>query len=204
LLTGQGAVRPDPAPAVEYGGVARALHWFVAGLVAAVVVLGWAMLAAPPDAPRRDLLLLWHRSLGLVTLAVVLFWLAWRSRHPPPPLPSDLGWPTAALARLTQATLCALLIGMPVTGWVNAAAAGHRVSLFGLLSLPPLLSDNGRLSQAAVALHLAGQYLLYGLVALHVSGALYHAVLRRDGVFERMRPWPGPARPVSPARRPPG
>jgi cytochrome b561 len=33
-----------------------------------------------------------------------------------------------------------------------------------------------------------GQYLVYLLVALHVAGALYHAVIRRDGVLERMLP----------------
>lgn len=165
------------------------------------------MLAAPRNTQHRDLLLLWHRSLGLVILVAILFQLAWRGRHPPPPLPGDLGWPVTVLARLTQAALYALLIAMPLTGWVNAAAAGHRVGLFGLVSLSPLLPENGRLSQTAVALHLAGQYLLYFFVALHVMGALYHAVLRRDGVFERMLPWPGaahPARPLNPVRRPPG
>jgi hypothetical protein len=41
----------------------------------------------------------------------------------------------------------------------------------------------------------------------NVSGALYHAILRRDGVFERMLPWRRAARPASainPARQPPG
>jgi cytochrome b561 len=183
------------------------MHWLVAGLTAGVVVLGWAMLEAAGNTPMREGLLLWHRSLGLVILGAMLFRLAWRRRHRPPPLPDHLARPVAALAHGTQALLCALLIVMPVTGWVNAAAAGHPVSLFGFVSLPPLLPQNGRLSQVAVAIHLAGQYLIYGFVSLHVSGALYHALVRRDGVFERMLPWPRAARstgPVNPARRPPG
>ena len=45
-----------------------------------------------------------------------------------------------------------------------------------------------RLAQAAVALHLTGEFLIYGLLALHVSAALMHAFVRRDGIFERMLP----------------
>jgi cytochrome b561 len=165
------------------------VHWLVAALAVGVVVLGWAMLSAPENTPTRELLLLWHRSLGLVILAAMLFRLAWRWRHPPPPLPRTVAPLAAMLARATHFSLYAILIAMPVAGYVNAAAAGHAVSLFGVVSLPPLLSENGRLSQAANASHLAGQYLIYLFVALHVAGALYHAVIRRDGVIERMLPW---------------
>jgi cytochrome b561 len=152
------------------------------------VVLGWAILAAPDNRPSRELLLLWHRALGLVILALMLFRLAWRRRHPPPPLPPNVAPLQAAIAGATHLSLYAILIAMPVTGYVNAAAAGHAVSLFGLLSVPPLLSANGRLSQVAIALHLAGQYAIYFLVLLHLAGALHHAV-RRDGVAARMLPW---------------
>jgi cytochrome b561 len=183
------------------------LHWLVAGLAVGVVALGWAMLSDPANTPARELLLLWHRSVGLVILAAMLFRLAWRWRHPPPLLPRTVAPLAAALARATHLSLYAILIAMPVAGYVNAAAAGHAVSLFGLVSVPPLLSENGRLSQAAIALHLAGQYLLFLFVALHVAGALYHAVVRRDGVLERMLPGRRAAHAagsITPVRRRPG
>jgi cytochrome b561 len=162
----------------------------VAGLVAVVVVLGWAMLAQARNSPSRDALLLWHRSFGLVILVAMLFRLLWRRRHRPPPLPADLPPMQAALARATHLLLYAILIAMPLAGYLNAAAADHAVSLFGWVSVPPLLPPNPRLSQVAIAFHLAGQYLVYILVSLHVAGALYHGIVRRDGVLERMLPWP--------------
>lgn len=200
---------PCPAaPAAAYGSVARALHWLVAGLAVAVVAFGWAMIAAPANTPTRELLLLWHRSLGLVILAAMLFRAAWRWRHPAPPLPSSMAPLAATLARVTHLSLYAILIAMPVAGYVNAAAAGHAVSLFGLVSIPPLLGENGRLSQAAIAIHLAGQYPIYFFVALHVAGAFYHAVFMRDGVMERMLPWRTLLRrgasPITPVGRRPG
>jgi cytochrome b561 len=149
------------------------------------------MLMAPANSPSGESLLLWHRSVGVVVLAAMLLRLYWRRRHRPPPLPPGMPRLAATLARMTHRLLDAILIAMPLAGYVSTAAAGHRVSLFGLVSLPPLLPENLRLSQAAIAIHLAGQYLFYFLVALHVAGALYHAARRGDGVFERMLPfWP--------------
>jgi cytochrome b561 len=167
------------------------VHWLVAGLVAVVVVLGWAMLAQARNTPSREVLLSWHRAIGLLILAAMLFRLLWRRRHRPPPLPPGLPLLLAAPAHITHFLLYAILIAMPLAGWLNAAAAGHTVRLFGWLSLPPLLPANPRLSQAAIAFHLAGQYLIYLLVSLHVAGALYHGIVRRDGVLERMLPWKG-------------
>jgi cytochrome b561 len=167
------------------------LHWLVVALAAGVVALGWAMLAAPANTPTAETVLLWHRSVGLVILTAMLFRLFWRWRHRPPPLPQSVPPLAAALARATHRSLYAILIAMPLAGYVNAAAAGHAVSLFGLVSLPPVPPENLRLSQAAIAVHLAGQYLFYFCVSLHIAGAIYHAIVRGDGVFERMLPfWP--------------
>jgi cytochrome b561 len=165
------------------------LHWLVAALAVGVVALGWTMLAAPENTAIRERLLFWHRFLGLAILALMLFRLAWRRRHPPPPLPGDFAPLAAAFARATHRALYAVLVAMPIAGWLNAAAAGQQVRLFWPVVLPPLPAASGRLSQAAIAVHLAGQYFLYIFVSMHVAGALYHAVVRRDGVFERMLPW---------------
>jgi cytochrome b561 len=174
-----------------YDRVARATHWLVAGLV---VSLGWAIGGAPRNTPTRDLLLLLHRSVGLTILAAMLFRAFWRWRHPPPALPASLAGLERCLAGCTHAALYVLLIGMPLAGYVNAAAAGHAVNFFGIFSTPPLLPENNRLAQAAIAVHPVGQYLVYLFVLLHIAGGLMHGVVRRDGVLERMLP-PNPRLP---------
>jgi cytochrome b561 len=92
------------------------------------------------------------------------------------------------LSRSTHFLLYLMLIGMPLAGYLNAAADGHAVSFFGLVSIPPLMPENGRFSQIAIAVHLAGQYVVYLFVALHVAGALRHGLVKRDGVLDRMLP----------------
>jgi cytochrome b561 len=67
------------------------------------------------------------------------------------------------------------------------------VSFFGIVSIPPQLPENNRLSQVAIAFHLVGQYFLYLFVLLHIADGLMHGVVRRDGVLERMLPSRGTA-----------
>jgi cytochrome b561 len=171
-----------------YGRVAYGFHWLVAALLVIVVAIGWAAEVAPLSTPPRASLLLLHRSIGLAILAAMVLRALWRWRDPPPPLPQTVGRMERALAALTHVALYLVLIAMPLAGYVNAAAADHPASFFGIAAIPPLLPANARLSQIAIAVHLAGQYAAYAFVALHVTGALYHGVLRRDGVLDRMLP----------------
>ena len=176
------------AVAPRYDRVARAVHWLVAALAVIAVTLGWAIAGTPRNTPQRDLLLLLHRSVGLTILAAMVFRTGWRWRHPAPPLPPVLARLEIALARFTHLVLYLILIMMPFAGYLNAAAAGHAVSFFGVVSIPPVLPENDRLSQVAIAIHLVGQYPLYFFVALHVAGALFHGAIRRDEILERMLP----------------
>ena len=174
--------------AAPYDGVAQVLHWLVAALAVGVVLLGWTIEGTPRNTPQRDLLMVLHSSVGLSILGAMVFRAGWRWRHPPPPLPASLGRLEAALARCTHFVLYLIFILMPLAGYLNAAAAGHTVNFFGIVAIPPLLLENGRLSQVAIAIHLVGQYPLYLFVGLHVAGALFHGAIRRDRIVERMLP----------------
>jgi cytochrome b561 len=171
-----------------YNRAARAMHWLVAALAVMVVAFGWAMEAAARNTPARGNLLLLHGSIGLTILAVMIARVLWRWRHPAPVLPPTLTRLEVALAHLSHFGLYLVFIGMPLAGYVNAAAQGHAVSLFGTVSIPPLLPIDQRVAQAAIAVHLVGQYLVYLLVAAHVGAALFHGIVKRDGVLERMLP----------------
>ena len=184
----------DSCPAGgSYGRAARAMHWFVAALAVMVVAFGWATEAAARNTPARGSLLLLHGSIGLTILAAMIVRILWRWLHPAPALPPSLTRLEAALAHLTHLGLYLLFMGMPLAGYVNAAAQGHAVSLFGMVSIPPLLPINLRLAQGAIAAHLVGQYLVYLLVAAHIAAALFHGIVTRDGVLERMLPRRGSA-----------
>jgi cytochrome b561 len=177
-----------PSGAANYDGISQTLHWLVAALAVTVVALGWAIAGASRNTPQRDLILLLHRSVGLTILAAMVFRTGWRWHRPPPPLPAVLVRSEIALARLTHFALYLFLILMPLAGYLDSAAAGHAVNFFGVVSIPPLLPENDRLSQVAIAIHLVAQYPLYLFIALHIAGVLLHGAIRRDGIVERILP----------------
>ena len=178
----------DPIEVEAYGPVARAVHWAVATLAVVVVALGWTMTGAPRGGDSRELLLSLHRSVGLLILAFMVFRVLWRLTHPPPPLPAGFPRLEAAAAHADHALLYVVFLVMPLTGLLNAAAAGHPVRVFGLFAIPPLLPEDPILAQVAVAIHLVGQFAVYVLVAVHVAAALMHRFVRHNRILDRMLP----------------
>jgi cytochrome b561 len=177
-----------PHRRMRYDPVAQGLHWLVAALAVAVVGLGLTIPEAARGNTARFLILLLHRSLGITIFAVMVVRLLWRCRHAPPPLPEHMAPIERHLATAAHWMLYVLFLGMPLTGYLNSAAAGHSVDFFGVLTIPPLLPENPRLAQIAIALHLAGQWLVYLFVAMHSAAALIHHFVRRDDVMVRMLP----------------
>lgn len=177
-----------PRDTVVYDAVTRRLHWLNAILALVTMLLAWGVLGAPRYGTARGWLLMLHGSLGIAILVLMLFWTGWRLRHGSPPLRPALRWMEVALARATQAVIVVLFVSMPISGYVGLAAAEVPVTLFGLVAIPPLVPSSFLLSQVAIALHLLGEFLIYGLVALHIGAALMHGFIRRDGILERMLP----------------
>src|SRR6185437_6609493 len=116
---------PNPIEIECYGPVAQAVHWAVAVLAFAVVALGWAMITAPRGGDSRELLMLLHRSVGLLILALMAFRIVWRLTHPPPLFPAGFPGLEAAAAHADHALLYVLFLVMPLTGLLNAATAGY-------------------------------------------------------------------------------
>ncbi len=77
---------------------------------------------------------------------------------------------------------------MAVSGFVRVQAGGFPIEMLNALGLPPLVAPSDALAETAKGVHVATHYALIALVALHIAGALYHAVIRRDGLVRRM--WP--------------
>jgi cytochrome b561 len=173
---------------MTYDPIARGFHWLNVILAVAAIALAYGISGTPRHGDARGWLLMLHGSVGLVILALMLFWASWRLGHPSPPLRPLLTWGEVWLAHATQAEMFLLFVAMPLTGYTILAASGHAVSFFGVVAIPPLVPQSSRLAQVAVALHLTGQLLIYALVAMHVGAALMHGFIRRDGILERMLP----------------
>lgn len=170
-----------------YGTVSRVFHWITVLLVLVMIPVGLIM---TQELPRelQDRLFIVHKGLGPIVLLVVLLRLGWRLMYPPPPLPADLPPMQRLAAGVTHWGLYVLLLVMGVSGYVRVTAGGFPLELLNALGIPPLLPKMEGVAAVAKAVHATAKSLLILLIAVHVSAAAYHALVRRDGVFLRM--WP--------------
>jgi cytochrome b561 len=74
---------------------------------------------------------------------------------------------------------------MPLSGYLMQNAAGRPLELFGL-SLPSLLNTDLALYGLFREIHGWAALLLVLLLVLHIIAALYHGLIKRDGVFSSM------------------
>ena len=169
--------------APRYTLPAIALHWVQAILIVWLLWLGWTMTDLPKGAERSAAYGL-HKSLGLLALLLVVVRLAWRRRHPAPPLPAS-GW-EAALAKATHVGLYLFLLVAPLAGYLASSFTPFALKFFGI-ELPKAGWPDETLNGLFKQIHWLAVWGGAALIALHVAGALKHALLR-DGMLSRMLP----------------
>ena len=164
----------------------RTLHWLMAVCILAMLFIGVGM--ASTVAPKYLTLVAIHKPLGITILILALIRLVVRLRYGAPPLPADLPEPMKLAAQLSHYALYALMIAMPLIGWAMLSAADYPVALWPSLWLPRILPQSASLHAALWNAHFYLAFLFFALILMHVAAALYHALIRRDGVFDSIGP----------------
>ena len=169
----------------RYTRTAISLHWLIAILVIVQFAWGWWMQTIPkqPVGMRADAFNL-HKSVGMTIFLLMALRLAWRIGHRPPALPAMPDW-QARLARMTHVLLYVALIVQPLAGYLGSEVSGYPVKYFGA-TLPGWAGKHVELKDALSTVHLITSFVIAALVALHVAGALKHALVDRDGLLARM------------------
>jgi cytochrome b561 len=175
----------------RYVLVHRLLHWLIAVFVLALLVVGLTFMTlgyeGTVEAFGNDMtnsLYTYHKTFGILVLALMLFRVLLRWAFPPPPYPVALTPFEQVASRTVHGLFYLLLIVMPMIGWAATAAGGFPVQFFDL-KLPGLIAKDKELSQTLFQLHGAIGLLLIALIGLHVAGALRHW-RRKDGVMRRI------------------
>lgn len=162
----------------------RTLHWLMAACILAMLFIGVGMVSSV--APKYLTLIGIHKSLGIIILALALIRLLVRWRYGAPALPADLPEPMKLAAYLSHYLLYALMIVMPLLGWAMLSAANYPIVLFGGLHLPAITPHSEGLHTLLWGAHFYLAFVFFALVLMHLAAALFHALVRRDGVFQSM------------------
>lgn len=157
-----------------------AMHWITAALMVALVASG-IIAGDMPSGPQKGWTYNLHKSLGIAVLVLTVIRLFYRRRIGLHRAPGSRWQHRVATA--AHVLLYALLVAMPVTGYLSA---GTGVDVFWLVKIPRALPDE--LGDRFGEVHVALQYVLYAVVALHVAGALIHHYVWRDRTLTAMVP----------------
>jgi cytochrome b561 len=82
--------------------------------------------------------------------------------------------------------LLAMMVLIPVTGYLISTSAGKAIEVFGWFEIPAVLDVDTGLRDLAIRLHF---YCAYGTGVLalgHAAAALKHQFIDRDGILARM------------------
>jgi cytochrome b561 len=172
----------------RYTRTAIALHWLVALLILAALPLGLTMTEMPLS-PQKLKFYAWHKWLGVTVFGLVVLRLAWRASHPPPPLPESVPAWQRSVAHALHWALYALMLVIPLAGWLTSSAKGFQTVYLGVLPIPDLLAKNEALGERLAEVHAWLAYALIALLVVHVAAALKHHFVDRDDVLRRMLPW---------------
>jgi cytochrome b561 len=182
----------------RYSGVAIALHWTIAALLLTNIGLAWWFNTLTGSAKIEPVQL--HKSVGITILILSVARLAWRLTAPPPRLPAYVtGW-EKWLAQAVHVLFYVVMLGMPLSGWAMSSASPlikiFPITLFHVVPWPTLtfLSNlpHDQMKQthgAFMTTHGLLAKLAYGLIVLHVAGALKHQFISNDDVVARMIPF---------------
>jgi cytochrome b561 len=170
----------------RYGAAAIVLHWLTALLVVAGFTLGLSMVGLPFSRQKLQWYA-WHKWIGITIWLLTCGRLAWRWRHPAPPMEFMPAWQQRA-AVVAHALLYALLLAIPLSGWLYSSATGVQVVYLGLLPLPDLVPKDKAMADVLRGVHVTLNFTLLALVCIHGAAALKHHFVDRDAVLIRMLP----------------
>ena len=175
------------APPARFTSLSRLLHWSMAAMFIAQLLLGVTMVASLSYYP---LLLAIHRPLGVAILAFAVIRLANRLTHRPPPFLATLSRAERRIATWSEYLLYALLLAQPLVGWTMLSAARYPVVLYGPVHLPGIAPHNITLYAGLRFTHSVLALLLFVTFTAHMCAVLFHTFVLRDGILDRMALWP--------------
>ncbi|MBU0500448.1 MAG: cytochrome b [Gammaproteobacteria bacterium] len=171
----------------RYGLLSIGMHWLMLLLLIAVYACIELRELYPKGSDPREALKAWHFMLGMLVFLLTLGRIAVRLSGTTPVIVSEPQQWQNGLARLMHLLLYAMMIALPIAGWLTLSAAGKPIPFFGL-ELPPLMGADKELAGTIKDLHKTVGTTGYFLIGLHALAGLFHHYILRDNALTRMLP----------------
>ncbi len=170
---------------VQWGSVARSLHWLVAIGIAALIWLGLAQSELPRGDEKTQIRMI-HASIALVVFVLMTMRIVWRGMNETPAHPpGNPAW-QALVASLVHWGLYIAIFVQLVSGAMTVATTGTGLPFFGLFQVPLPVAESRDAHEFWEDIHEPFWWVVAVLVGIHVLGALYNHFVARNDVLRRM------------------
>lgn len=176
-----------PKPRPRFALQSRILHWLMAAMILAMLFIGVSMVASLAD---YHMLVAIHRPLGIAILILAVIRLVNRKLTKLPPFPPTMAPWERFVASSSEKLLYGLMITLPLVGWGMLSAGNYPIVMFGAVHLPPILPAHPMLYAALRQAHTILAYLLFATILAHLGAVLFHTLIVRDRILDRMAIWP--------------
>lgn len=171
----------------RYSRLSIAMHWIMFILIMAVYASINLRELFPKGSDPREALKALHFMLGLSVILLLIIRIWARFSSPKPPITPNLNKFQTFLSNFLHYFLYAMMIVMPILGWLTLSASGKVIPFFGI-ELPALIAKNKAYAESLKEIHLTIGNIGYYLITLHVGAALFHHYIKRDNTLSRMLP----------------
>jgi cytochrome b561 len=176
---------------VRYDLAYRLLHWTMAILIILMLMAVFGFASLSNDEERLQMLM-GHSSLGFIVSLFIIARLVKRFIINSPRPEHDLAPLQQLLSTAVQYGLYVLMVWVPVTGYLSARFHELPVMAFGSFNLSQA-SQGGDLGGYSLELfesirlcHELGTKALMLLLVLHIAGAMFHKLVKKDQVMASM------------------
>jgi cytochrome b561 len=170
----------------QFAAFSRLLHWTMAAMILTMLGIGVTMVVSLAD---YHVLVSIHRPLGIAILVLVVVRFVNRLVNPPPPFPATMSRTERLAATASEYVMYGLMFVLPLVGWGMLSAARYPIVLYGSWHLPNILPHNLMLYAVLRQAHTVLAYLFFLTFLAHFGAILFHTLIVRDGMFNRMAPW---------------
>lgn len=170
---------------VEWGSLARALHWIIAIGIFALIYLGLEQ-AGMERGDEKSRIRFIHASIATVLLILMTVRIVWRFMNETPAHPDNTPALQKLVADLVHWGLYVVVFAQLIAGAFISGTGGRGLPLFGIASIPLPIAENEESHEWWEEVHEFMWKPLAALVVLHILGALYHHFVLKNDVVRRM------------------
>ena len=165
-----------------YGIVSKVLHWLSAIILFIQIPLGFYLVDLDFDDQRitiEDI----HVTLGLTIFYIIIIRLINNILNPTPKLDPSIFKGQRFLAKLNHVLLYIAILAITISGILKKLFNGETLTI---IFREIQINENFDLADQFYEIHIIANYILIGLIVIHITAVIIHKMFFEDNLLKRI------------------